>query len=81
MWSNSSEGHVYMTRCLVVSDSAILWTAAHQASLSMGLSRQDYWSGLPCSLLGDLPNLGIRPPSSSSLALGDGFFTTEPRKT
>ena len=63
MWSNSSEGHVYMTRCLVMSHSAILWTAAHQASLSMGLSRQDYLSALPCPPPGDLPDLGIKPRS------------------
>ena len=36
------------------------WTAAHQA-LSMGFSRQGYWSGLPFSSLGDLPNPGIEP--------------------
>ena len=32
------------------------WTAAHQISLSMGFSRQEYWSGLPCSLPGYLPD-------------------------
>ena len=32
----------------VVSDSATPWTAAYQAPLSMGFSRQEYWSGLPC---------------------------------
>ena len=35
---------------------ATLWTVAHQASLSMGFSRQEYWSGLPCPLPGDLPD-------------------------
>ena len=39
------------------------WTIAHQAPLSTGFSRQDYWSGLPCPPPGDLPNLGIKPPS------------------
>ena len=34
-----------------------LWTVAWQAPLSMGFSRQEYWSGLPCSPPGDLPNL------------------------
>ena len=34
-------------------------TLPHQASLSMGFSRQEYWSGLPCPPLGDLPDLGI----------------------
>ena len=36
------------------------WTAAHQAPLSMGFSRQDYWSGLPFPSLGDLPDAGIK---------------------
>ena len=39
------------------------WTAAHQASLSMGFSRQEYWSGLPFPPPGDLPNPGIEPRS------------------
>ena len=33
--------------CSVMSDSAIPWTVTHQASLSMGFSRQEYWSGFP----------------------------------
>ena len=37
------------------------WTAAHQALLSMGFSRQEYWSGLLCPPPGDLPNPGIEP--------------------
>ena len=40
-----------------------LWTVAHQASLSMGFSRQEYWSGLPCPPQGDLPDPGIEPVS------------------
>ena len=40
----------------VMSDSATLWTEARQAPLSMGFSRQEYWSGLPCPPPGDLPN-------------------------
>ena len=42
---------------------AILWTAAFQAPLSMGFSRQEYWSGLPFSSPGDLPDPGIEPGS------------------
>ena len=38
-----------------------LWTVAHQAPLSMGFSRQEYWSGLPFPSPGDLPNPGIEP--------------------
>ena len=40
-----------------------LWTVAYQAPLSMGFSRQQYWSGLPFPSLGDLPDLGIKPGS------------------
>ena len=40
-----------------------LWTVARQAPLSMGFSRQEYWSGLPCPPPGDLPNPGIKPRS------------------
>ena len=36
-----------------------LWTAAFQAPLSIGFSRQEYWSGLPCLPPGDLPDPGI----------------------
>ena len=39
------------------------WTAARQAPLSMGFSRQEYWSGLPCPPPGDLPDPGIEPRS------------------
>ena len=39
------------------------WTAAHQAPLSMGFPRQEYWSGLPCPPPGDLPNPGIKARS------------------
>ena len=42
---------------------ATLWTVAHQAPLSMGFSRQDYWSGLPFPSPGDLPDPGIEPRS------------------
>ena len=40
-----------------------LWPVAHQAPLSMGFSRQEYWSGLPCPPPGDLPDPGIKPGS------------------
>ena len=52
------------------------WTVAHQAPLSMGFSRQEYWSGLPCPSPGDLPNPGIKPTSLMSPALAGRFFTT-----
>ena len=43
-----------------------LWTVARQAPLSMGFSRKEHWSGLPCSSPGDLPNTGIEPVSLPS---------------
>ena len=55
---------------------ATLWTVAHQAFLSMEFSRQGYWSGLPFSSLGVLPNPEMEPASFPSPALGNGFFTT-----
>ena len=55
-----------------------LWMVAQLASLSMGLSRQEYYSGLPCLSLGDLSNSGIKSTSSVSPALAGRFFTTEP---
>ena len=51
------------------------WTAALQAPLSMGFSKQENWSGLPFPSLGDHFNPGIEPASP---ALAGGFFTTEP---
>ena len=42
-----------------------LWTAVHQALLSMGISRQDYWGGLPFPSPEDLPNPRIKPGSSA----------------
>ena len=44
------------------------WTVAHQAPLSMGFSRQEYWSGLPFPSPGDLPDPGTKPGSSASQA-------------
>ena len=41
------------------------WTVAYQAPLSMGFSRQEYWSGLPFPSPGDLPNPGMEPESPS----------------
>ena len=54
-----------------------LRTVARQAALSMGFSRQEYWSGLLCPPPGDFANLGIEPMSLVSHALAGGFFTAE----
>ena len=53
-------------------------TVAHQTPLSMGFSRQEYWSGLAFPTPGDLLNPRIKPTSLVSPALAGGFFTTVP---
>ena len=55
---------------------AIPWTIAHQDPLSMGFSRQEYWSGLQCPPLGDLPDSGFEPAFPASPTLTGRFFTT-----
>ena len=59
---------VYCVRARVLSHAlfyATPWTLARQAPLSMGFSRQEYWSGLPFPSPGDLPDPGIEPESSA----------------
>ena len=61
------ESHRISRMCCVLSCSVVSnslwapWTVVRQAPLSMGFSRQEYWSGLPCSPPGDLPNPGSNP--------------------
>ena len=62
MYSRFSHVQLYVT----------LWMVAHQAPLSMGFSRQEYWSTFPVSPPGDLPNLGFKPTSLTSCIAG-GF--------
>ena len=62
-WSPCKDTKRACSVASVVSDSATPWTVAHQAPLSMGFSRQEYWSGLPFPFPWDLPNLGIEPGS------------------
>ena len=57
---------------------AMLWTVACQAPLPMEFSSEEYWSGLPFSSPGDLPNPGIILVSLASFALEGRFFTTLP---
>ena len=61
-----------------MSDSATQWTLVWQAPLSVGFSRQEYWSGLPFPSPEDLPNPGIEPPSLVSPALAGEVFTAVP---
>ena len=70
------EWHGLLFSCSVVSNSfATLWTVAHQAPLSIGFPRQEYWSGLPFPSPEDLPDPGMEPVSP---AFPGGFF---PAKT
>ena len=55
---------------------ATLWTVALQAPLSMGFSRQEYWSGLPCASPGNFPDPGIKLTSLTSPDLTGRFFST-----
>ena len=64
MLSHSSRVRLFVT----------LWTVARQ--LSIGFSRQEYWSGLLFPSAGDLPDSEIEPVSLKSPALAGGFFTT-----
>ena len=56
-----------------------LWTVACQAALSMGFSRQEYWSRLSCPPPGDLPDPRMEPMSLMSCALAGRFFPTSAR--
>ena len=62
--------------CSVVSNSATPSTAAYQAPLSVGFSRQEYWSGWPFPSPGDLPDPGTEPVCLASPAPTGGLFTT-----
>ena len=66
--------HAWMLSCF-----SCVWLlglyVAHQAPLSMGFFRQEYWNGLPCPPPGDLPNPGVKCTSLTAPALSGGFFT------
>ena len=77
-----SEGELLICECVRVCACSVvsgslrpLWTVARQAPLSVGFSRQEHWSGLPCPPSGDPPDPVIE---SASSALADVLFTTEP---
>ena len=67
--------YVCVLSCSVVFNSANSWTVAQQAPLSMGFSRKEYWSGLPCPSSGHLPDPRIELTSLTSPASLNGFFT------
>ena len=73
--------HLYFSKCVCVLSHfrhvfENLWIVTCQVPQSMGFSRQEFGSGLPCPPPGDLPYPGIEPVSLMSLALAGGFFTT-----
>ena len=69
--------HACMLRCFsCVQLFATPWTIAHQAPLTLGFSRQEYWSGLPRPPPGDLPNTRTEPAPLPTPAQADRFFTT-----
>ena len=67
---------IVLQLCCHVQLFVVPWTIAHQASLPMEFSRQEYWSGLPFPPPGHLPGPGIKPASLASPTLASGFFTT-----
>ena len=77
-WKTPRDYHVceFMLSC--VRPFATLWIVARQAPLSMGFSRQEFWSGLPFPPWGDLPEPGIKPTSCVAPALAGRFFIVEP---
>ena len=78
-WVAISSSNVWKWKVKVKSLSRVrplACTAAYQAPLSMGFSRQNYWRALPSPPPGDLPDLGIKPASLMCPALADRFFTT-----
>ena len=74
-WQASELFHFHLVTKLCLTVLLPHWTVVHQAPLSMGFSRQDYWSGVPFPSPGDLPNPGIEPTSP---ALAGGFFAALP---
>ena len=78
-WTCTTSSHAGVLSCFShVRFFATPWTLACQVPLSMGFSRQGYWSGGPCPPAGDLPDPGIEPGSFIFLMSAGGFFTSEP---
>ena len=74
-WVQSRERKIALSHVQLFCDPPS--TVAHQATLFMGFSRQEYWSGFPFPSPGDLSNPGTEPTSPVSPALAGGFFTAE----
>ena len=74
-WPNLASVCICVQSCMTAWDP---WTIACQAPLSVGLSRKEYCSGLPCPIPGNLSDPGIEPISLASPALTGGFFPIVP---
>ena len=68
--------HDVPSDCSRVRLCATLWTVAFEPPVSLGFSRQEYWSGEPFPPPGDPPDPGMQPVSLTSLALAGRVFTT-----
>ena len=83
-WTPALKGAVFVPGPPVCESLSHVWlfvtprTVAHQAPLSVGFSRQEYWSGLSCPPPGDLPDPGIKPISPASAGGFFFFFNTVP---
>ena len=78
---NTGVGCHFLLQCIQVKSESegaqsTPWAAAYQTPLSMGFSRQEYWSGLPYPPPGDPPHPGVKTVSPMSPLLASGFFTT-----
>ena len=76
LWGKPKLCACVLSRFILVRLFATPWAVAHQAPLSVGFSKQEYWSGLPHPPPGDLPNPGVEPASLMSPALAVVFLTT-----
>ena len=74
MYGVINQRAIYIYICIYICI-CMSWTVVHQASLSMGFSRQESWSGLPFPSLGYLPYPGIEPGSP---VLQTDTLTSEP---
>ena len=81
-WTFATWRNMYVRSCecavtsVVYDSSKIPWTVVCQASLPMGFSRQEHWSGFPCPPPGDLPNPGIK--LKSPILQGDSLLSEPP---
>ena len=73
--ANQTKGTCVLSHFSPVRLFVTLWTVPHQAPLSMGFSRQEYWSGLPGPPPGGLPDPGIKITSAFISCIAGRFFT------